>query len=134
MLNEFFMRTLHNYPIARDTIKKNIILLVRFASVDILNEVLQVGFQQFDKNPFIVKHRTLHEQKEKAKNVLVWVQFAELGLENYELTSLRKLASTLGALIMAIENIMSKDRIDFARAIIDVTVTKEVLKTAILLG
>ena len=45
---------------------------------------------------------------------------------------MRKLASTLGALIMTIENIMSKDRIGFARALIDVTITKEVLKTVIL--
>ena len=101
---------------------------MKFGSIETGDEVMQQGFNQFDKKPFIVTPWHENFQKEKVEQVPVWVQFPKLDLKYWSLISLSKLASLLGILIMADKNTVEKNMVNYATLLIEISILKKLPK------
>lgn len=100
--------------------------LVKFHSAEDRDAVVDVGIYHFDKRPLIVSpwSENMYYTKQNVERVPVWVQLEALDLKYWGGNALSKIVSLIGTPIMADKMTMEKERIQYARVLVDVNVHK----------
>ncbi|XP_010694020.1 uncharacterized protein LOC104906887 [Beta vulgaris subsp. vulgaris] len=103
------------------------VFLVRFHNVDQRDEVLNYGFQFFDKKPLIVKqwHAEMDFQKEDIKTVPIWIQLPALDLKYWGERCLFKLVAGIGKPLKLDQSTINKDRLQYARIMIETRMNQD---------
>lgn len=102
-------------------IKKGV-YLVRFATMDSRDNVL-AGHYFFNKKPLIVKpwSSKIDFEKEEIKTLPTWVQL-RVNLKYWGEKSLHKIVSQLGDPIKRDDNTRNRDKLQYARVLVEVKI------------
>ena len=108
--------------------------MIRFASVEDKNAVLQSGPHMFNNKPTVVKpwkpHFYFHA--EILNTVPLWVRLPNLALNCWSMDCLSRICSLLGTPICADECTSRQLRVSFARVLVEMDVTKPLPKSVVL--
>ena len=101
--------------------------IVRFNNDENRGIAVEKGVQMFDKKPVIVKPWELDIEvtKEKVKKVPIWVRLVGLDIKYWGKNALTKIAGLMGHPLKADRATTRKDRLTFARVLIEMPLNKE---------
>ena len=101
--------------------------MVRFNNAENRGIVVEEGVQMSDKKPVIVKPWELDIEvtKEKVKKVPIWVRLVGLDIKYWGKNSLTKIAGLIGHPFREDRATTRKDRLTFARVLIEMPLNKE---------
>ncbi|XP_056690397.1 uncharacterized protein [Spinacia oleracea] len=100
------------------------IYLVRFATMENCEKVLQSGFQLFDSKPLIVKPWSpdINFSKDPIKKIPIWIQLQGLDVKYWGDKSLTKIVSQLGTMLKVDQATKNRDKLLYARVLVEVSV------------
>ncbi|KAH0733560.1 hypothetical protein KY289_004748 [Solanum tuberosum] len=100
--------------------------LVKFNTLEDMDEVFYAGPHMLNQKPIIVKKWTskFYFNKEVMQTIPIWVKFPNLPLKCWGVQSLSRIASGLEIPIYADECTMPVDRISYARLLIEMGITR----------
>ncbi|XP_016498965.1 uncharacterized protein LOC107817621 [Nicotiana tabacum] len=102
---------------------------IKFQNVDDMKEINYFGPYTFNNRPIILKPWTpdFDFNEEFPTEIPLWVQFPNLPMNCWGHGLLSRMASTIGTPIYADECTAKKTRVSFARMLIEVNITKDLL-------
>lgn len=100
----------------------NGLFIVRFSSSEVRDEILKGGFHFFDGKPLIVQAWSpeMDWTNKSVEKIPIWVEFHSLDLTCRGEKSLTKIASSVGKFQKMDQTTLNKDRLMFARILIEV--------------
>ena len=103
------------------------IYMVRFTTMENCSKVLQGGYQFFDSKPLVVKpwSADVNFSKDPVKKLPIWIQLHGLDVKYWGEKSLGKIVSQLGSLIKVDQATKNRDKLMFARVMIEVQIDQE---------
>lgn len=103
------------------------IYLVRFTTMENCSKVVNRGHHFFDAKPLIVKPWTSDENfsKDPIKTLPIWIQLPGLDVKYWGEKSLGKIVGQLGVMIKVDLATKTRDKLMFARVLIEVKVDQE---------
>ena len=109
------------------------IFLVRFNSVEASLKVTTEGMQFFDQKPLITRmwDPDVPVDKTNVESVPIWIKMPGLALKYWGEKSLFKIAGLVGKAIKMDNTTKSKDRLNFARVMVEVQMKQELPDTII---
>ena len=101
--------------------------MVRFNNAENRGIAVEEGVQMFDKKPVIVKPRepNIEVTKQKVEKVPIWVRLVGLDIKYWGKNALTKIAGLIGHPLKADRATTRKDRLTFARELIEMPLNKE---------
>lgn len=108
--------------------------IVKFQSLDDLSEILYSGPYSINNRPIILKQWSPDYDHNAAflTEVPLWVTFPKLPMNYWSCASLSRIASAVGVPLYADECIAKQTRISYARMLIEVNVTKPLVREILL--
>ncbi|XP_070054648.1 uncharacterized protein [Nicotiana tomentosiformis] len=98
------------------------VFLVRFTQIESRVKVVEEGVQMFDKKPVIVKPWSpeIDTRKETFSKVPIWIRLPELDIKYWGQNALTKIAGLVGNPLKANRATTLKERMTFARVLVEV--------------
>ncbi|XP_019252629.1 PREDICTED: uncharacterized protein LOC109231421 [Nicotiana attenuata] len=99
------------------------LFLVRFTQAESRMKVLEEGVQMFNKKPVIIKPWSpdIDTRKDSFSTVPIWIRFPGLDIKYWGKTALIKIAGLVGKPLKADRATTWKERMTFARVLVEVT-------------
>lgn len=126
IFNGFIKRVWGQYGIDKILMQQNGMFVIRFTTEVGRDTVLNNGILHFDKKPIILEPWTdnLNYAKKEVDKVPVWIRLENLELKYWNANSLSSIASLVGSPIMADSMTESRERIQYARLLVEVDTKK----------
>ncbi|XP_021760245.1 uncharacterized protein LOC110725081 [Chenopodium quinoa] len=123
-MNGFLRRIWGKFGIDRVASCDNGVFLVRFRTRDAREQALAAGPFMFDRKPVITKRWSsdLKIREEKVSDVPIWVRLPNLDLKFWGREALMKIAGLIGNLVKTDKVTAQKERIAYARIMIEVEI------------
>ncbi|KAG5609952.1 hypothetical protein H5410_021233 [Solanum commersonii] len=109
--------------------------VIRFASIDDMNQILYSGPYTINNRPIILKPWTVNFDfnKEFPTKIPLWLKFPKLPMSCWGKGSLSRIASVIGVPIYADECTANQTKISYARMLIEVNVTQPLLEKIVVM-
>ncbi|XP_062093414.1 uncharacterized protein LOC133799411 [Humulus lupulus] len=103
------------------------VFILRFNLVETRDGILNGGYQFFDRKPLIMKRWDPNSKfsKDTILTVPVWAQLSNLELNYWGKRSMAKIVGTIGKFVKQDRATMAREKLQFARVLIEVSFTKE---------
>ncbi|XP_056698498.1 uncharacterized protein [Spinacia oleracea] len=124
VMEGFIRRIWKKYNVDKVVLVKKGVFLVRFLTMDMRDNVTS-GHFFFDNKPMVVKPWTMDMdmEKEDLKSVPIWIQL-RLNFKYWGEKSMFKIVSQLGTPIKRDSATVSRDKLQFARVLVDMPISK----------
>ncbi|XP_021863901.1 uncharacterized protein [Spinacia oleracea] len=105
--------------------------IVRFTTLENRDKVLNLGYQYFNKKPFIVKpwEKTMSINKDEIRSVPIWIQFPQLNFMYWGEKSLYKIAGMVGNPVKMDQATKRREKLQYARVLVEVCLSQELPET-----
>ncbi|XP_056695788.1 uncharacterized protein [Spinacia oleracea] len=125
VMEGFIRRIWKHLNVDKVVMVKRGVFIVRFLTMDSRDKVLD-GHYFFDNKPLIMKpwNSDMDMDKEEVKSVPIWVQL-KLGFKYWGERALFKIISQIGKPIKRDQATLNRDKLQFARVMVDVPLSKE---------